>query len=101
MSKYQELLQNPPIFTELYDSENLREVIFETISCMCDNRHFLKFKKNSDGDFKMNGSGHALSNWSMKHTPHDIEWEADDQNWGAVVNMINTGTSKISTVKCR
>jgi hypothetical protein len=33
--------------------------------------------------------------------PHDIEWEADDNNWGAVVNMINTGTSKISTVKCR
>ena len=91
MSKYQELLQNPPIFTELYDSENLREVIFETISCMCDNKHFLKFKKN----------GHSLSNWSMKHAPHDIEWEADDQNWGAVVNMINTGTSKISTVKCR
>ena len=55
MSKYQELLQNPPTFTKLYDSENLREV----------------------------------------------EWEADDQNWGAVVNMINTGTSKINTVRCR
>ena len=101
MSKYQELLHNPPTFTELYDSENLREVIFETISCMCDNKHFIKFKKNSDGEFKMNGNGHSLSNWSMDYPPHDIEWEADDQNWGAVVNMINTGTSKISTIKCR
>ena len=39
MSKYQELLQNPPTFTKLYDSENLREVIFELISCMCDNKY--------------------------------------------------------------
>ena len=101
MSKYQELLHNPPTFTELYDSENLREVIFETISCMCDNKHFLKFKKNSDGDFKMTGNGHSTSNWQMKHAEHDIEWEADDNNWGAVVNMINTGTSKINIVKCR
>ena len=101
MSKYQELLHNPPTFTELYDSENLREVIFETISCMCDNKHFLKFKKNSDGDFKMNGNGHSLSNWSMKHTPHDIEWELMIKIGEAVVNMINTGTSKISTIKCR
>tara|TARA_R100000544_G_scaffold26900_2_gene13856 strand:+ start:969 stop:1274 length:306 start_codon:yes stop_codon:yes gene_type:complete len=101
MSKYQELLQNPPTFTKLYDSENLREVIFETISCMCDNKHFLKFRKNSDGDFRMNGNGHALRNWSMKHEDHVIEWEADDNNWGSVVNMINTGTSKISTVKLR
>jgi hypothetical protein len=101
MSKYKELLHNPPTFTELYDSENLREVIFETISCMCDNRHFLKFKKNSDGDFKMNGNGHSLSNWQMKHEKHVIEWEADDNNWEMVVKMINTGTSKIASIKNR
>jgi hypothetical protein len=52
MSKYKELFHNPPTFTELYDSENLREVIFETISCMCDNKHFIKFKRNSDGILK-------------------------------------------------
>jgi len=101
MTKYQELLNNPPVFTKLYDSENLREVIFETISCMCDNKHFLKFRKNSDGDFKMNGNGHSLRNWSMNYQPHDIEWEADDNNWGSVINMINTGTSRVSTVKFR
>ena len=101
MTKYQEPLSKPPVFTKLYDSENLREVIFETISCMCDNKHFIKLKKNSEGDFKMSGNGFALSNWQMKHAIHDIEWEADDNNWGAVVNMINTGTSKINTVKCR
>ena len=45
MSKYQELLHNPPTFTELYDSENLREVIFELISCMCDNKYTFKLKR--------------------------------------------------------
>jgi len=101
MSKYQELLQNPPTFTKLYDSENLREVIFELISCMCDNKYTFKLKKNSEGDFKLHTCGFAFSNFSIINPRHDIEWEADDQNWGAVVNMINTGTSKINTVKCR
>ena len=98
MSKYQQLLQNPPFIKVKKDA---REVIFKTVSCMCDNVHYLKFKKNDEGGFKMSGGGFAISNWQMKHPPHDIEWEADDNNWGAVVNMINTGTSKISTVKCR
>ena len=101
MSKYQELLHNPPTFTELYDSNDLREIIFETISCMCDNKRFLKLKRNSDGDFKLSGNGFSISNWQIKYPSHDIEWEADDNNWGSVVNMINTGTSKINTVKCR
>ena len=68
---------------------------------MCDNVHYLKFKKNDEGDFKMSGGGFALSNWQMNHPPHDIEWEADDQNWRRVVKMINTGTSKIESVKSR
>jgi ssDNA-binding Zn-finger/Zn-ribbon topoisomerase 1 len=101
MSKYKELLNNPPVFTKLYDSENLREVIFETISCMCDNKGFLKLKKNNEGDFKLSGNGFAISNWQMQHAKHDIEWEADAANWGMVVNMINTGTSKIASIKNR
>ena len=49
MSKYQELLQNPPRLTV---KKEAREVIIKTVSCMCDNVHYLKLKKNSEGDFK-------------------------------------------------
>lgn len=98
MSKYQELLQNPP---RIKVTPNAREVIFKTVSCMCDNVHYLKFKKNSEGDFKMTGNGFSLSNWQMKYAPHDIEWTADEGKWNQVGRMINTGTSKIESVKSR
>jgi hypothetical protein len=98
MSKYQELLQNPPRLTVKKDA---REVIIKTVSCMCDNVHYLKLKKNSEGDFKMSGGGFALSNWQMKHKPHDIEWIADEGKWNQVFRMINTGTEKIESLKSR
>ena len=80
---------------------SVNSVIFKTISCMCDNVHYLTFKKNNDGDFKMSGNGFALSNFSMKHPIHDIEWEADENEWGGVVAMINSGTSVVEEVKSR
>ena len=98
MSKYQELLQNPPRLTV---KKEAREVIIKTVSCMCDNVHYLKFKKNPEGDFKMSGGGFALSNWQMKHKPHDIEWIADEGKWNQVFRMINTGTEKIESLKSR
>jgi len=42
-----------------------------------------------------------LSNWQMKHPIHDIEWEADDNNWEGVIEMINSGTELIESVKSR
>jgi hypothetical protein len=98
MSKYQQLLQNPPFIKVKKDA---REVIFKTVSCMCDNVHYLRFKKNDEGDFKLSGGGFALSNWQMKHPKHDIEWVADEGEWRRVVKMINTGTSKVESVKSR
>jgi len=98
MSKYKELRENPPKLTV---NDNSREVIFKTISCMCDNVHHITFKKNSEGDFKMDGNGFSLSNWQFKHEIHDIEWEADSNMWGGVIAMINSGTSIISEVKSR
>jgi hypothetical protein len=98
MSKFKELKQNPPKLTV---NDNPREVIFKTISCMCDNVHHITFKKNSEGDFKMDGNGFSLSNWQFKHEIHDIEWEADSNMWGGVIAMINSGTSVISEVKSR
>jgi len=98
MSKYQELRMNPP---KLSVKKEAREVIFTVVSCMCDNVYYLTFKKNKDGDFKLNGNGFALSNFQMKHPLHDIEWEADENEWGGVITMINSGTSVVAEVKSR
>jgi hypothetical protein len=98
MSKYVELRRNQP---KLTIKEGAREVIFKTVSCMCDNVHHITFKKNSDGDFKMSGNGFALSNWQMKHEKHEIEWEADENMWGGVIAMINSGTAVIESVISR
>ena len=98
MSKYRELRLNAP---KLTIKEGAKEVIFKTISCMCDNVGYLRFKKNSDGEFRLDGMGYAVSNWQMKHPKHEIEWEADENEWGGVIAMINSGTEVIEEVKSR
>ena len=40
MNKYKELKDNPPAIEV---NKNAREVIFKTISCMCDNVRYLTF----------------------------------------------------------
>jgi hypothetical protein len=98
MSKYSELRANTP---KLVIKESPREVTFKIISVMCDNVHYIKFKKNEQGDFKMNGNGYSLSNFQFKHEKFEIEWEADLQNWGGVIAMINSGTSVIESIISR
>lgn len=98
MDKYQELRMNPP---KLSIKGGAREVIFKTISCMCDNVGYLRFKKNDEGDFKLDGMGFAISNWQMNHPQHEIEWMADEERWDEVISMINSGTSKVESVTSR
>jgi hypothetical protein len=43
----------------------------------------------------------TVSNWQMKHPKHEIEWEADENMWGGVIAMINSGTEVIEEVKSR
>jgi hypothetical protein len=45
--------------------------------------------------------GFALYNFQFKHAKHEIEWEADENMWGGVIAMINSGTSVIEEVKSR
>jgi hypothetical protein len=97
-SKYRSLRINPP---KLEVKENAREVIITTVSCMCDNIHYLTLKKNNEGDFKLYGNGFSLSNWQMGHPAHEIEWTADEGNWDSVFEMINSGTEAISEIKSR
>ena len=68
---YVDVLHSRPTFKV---KEGAREVIVETVSCMCNNMAKLTFKKNSDGDFKMNGNGYSLSNWQMEYAKDEIEW---------------------------
>ena len=98
MSKYVELLNNPP---KLEVKKDAREVVINLVSCMCDNKHKWTFKKNDDGDFKIHTHGFAFSNFSTKFDKDEIEWEADELKWGKVFRMINTGTSKIESLRSR
>ena len=98
MSKYEELIQNPP---KLNVKKGAREIIITTISCMCDNIQPLKLKKNSEGDFKLNGLGNSLSNWQMKYPVYEIEWNADEGKFDEVIKMINSGTSVIEKIMSR
>ena len=105
MSKYQELYQNPPRVRSSI-KKNAKEVIFYVVSCMCDNKSTLRFRKNDDDEFKMSGMGQALSNFQFGYKeggikPFEIEWEADNGNWTDVIEMINSGTSKIEKVISR
>ena len=100
MSKYQELMQNPPkVYQEV--KKNAKEVIFYVVSCMCDNKYTLRFRKNDNDEFKMSGMGFALSNFQFEHKPFEIEWIADEGDWIGVKNMINTGTIKVEKVISR
>lgn len=97
-SKYSSLKNQPPILSV---KDGAREVIITTISCMCDNRHYLTLKKNNDGDFKLYGNRRCIGNWQMSYPAHEIEWTADEGKWSTVFDMINSGTSAISEVKSR
>jgi hypothetical protein len=98
MSKYSELLNNPP---KLEVKENAREIKIDLVSCMCDNRYRWTIKKNEGGDYKIFTHGFAYSNFQIKHRRDDIEWEADEGNWNKVFEMINSGTEKIEKIKSR
>lgn len=103
MSKYKELLLNPP---KLNIKKGAREVIFYVVSCMCDNKYTLRLRKNDNGEFKMSGMGYCLSNYQFGYQqggikPFEIEWEADNGNWIDVKNMINSGTVKVEKVISR
>ncbi len=99
---YQEIRYNSP---KLTIKDNPKEVIFTLVSCMCDNISCIRFKKNDNGEFKLSHYndhvGLALSNLQIKHPTHDIKWEADDNNWDKVIDIINSGTSVISDTKYR
>ena len=101
---YSKLYQNPPKLEIVKDP---KMVIFEMVSCMCDNRSILKFTKREDGEYSFNSPGrngsfgNSLSNFQFEFPIHEIVWEAAEQNWKGVIRMINSGTSQIESVKSK
>jgi len=98
MSRYRELLKIPPVL-EVYGKP--REMKIDLVSATCDNRSRWTIKENEDGDYKIFTHGFAYSNFQVRHRKDDIEWEADGGDWEEVFDMINTGTSKIESIKYR
>jgi len=98
MSKYRKLSINPP---KLELEGKPREIKINLISCMCDNSYRWTIKQNDEGDYRIHTHGFAYSNWQIPHRKDDIEWTADEGNWKEVFKMINTGTSKIESIKYR
>ena len=101
VSRYQELLLNPFYMNGKTIKENAKEVIFYVVSCMCDNKYTLRFRKDNNGEFDMSGMGVSLSNFQFSYKPFEIEWAADEGDWIRVKNMINSGTVKVEKVISR
>ena len=101
MSIYQSLLHNPP---KLVFVPNSRQVIFNLVSCMCDNKHTIAYDLDKD-----NLSGYSLSNLQLKSGGYyDLVTlleqalaEDDAEAFAKSVSLINTGTSKIASVQFR
>jgi hypothetical protein len=103
MSIYRTLVNNPP---KIVVAAGMREVIFTLISCMCDNKYTLSFKKDSKGgDFRASLKGgtmlHCFSNIQANYEQDEMEWAADAEDWKVVVDMINTGTAQVQSVRQR
>ncbi len=81
--------------------KNPRELMIHTVASMCNNKHILSLKKNSDGDFKMSGNGYSLSNFGFNSPPYEIEWAADEGDWSKVIHVINSGYQKIDKIVSR
>ena len=81
--------------------KNPRELMIHTVASMCNNKHILSLKKNSDGEFKMSGRGYSLSNFGFKSPVYEIEWAADEGDWSKVIHIINSGYQRIDKIVSR
>jgi len=98
-ASYQELRNNP---IKVNIKKGVKEVVLEIVSAMCDNKHTFRFKKDENGEFKLNTCGFSYSNFQIKsHNKIDLEWLADDGKWQEIVNAINSGVQKVYEIKQR
>ena len=102
MSQYKSLREKSP---KLNIKENANEIIFTLISCMCDNKSYLKLRKKNDKTLINHYNDYcslSLSNLQMEDGYKDnLIWAFDENDYDKVINIINSGTSVISEVKSR
>ena len=103
MSKYKTLIYNPP---KIEVKENPREAHFKVISCMCDNEAKISFRRKEDGQYSVSASNShcslSMTNFQMKGDYEtDLVWAAEDNDWATVIRVINSGTSKVESVRAR
>ena len=101
-SIYQTLRPVPPVPDSLQVNNNYSELLFELVSCMCDNISYIRFKE-IDGQVKIshfnNHCSLALSNLQLACTRVDLEWAFEDIS--RLIRLISTGTSRIKSVTGR
>lgn len=102
MNLYVEVTQNPP---KIHVCEASREVIFTVVSCMCDNISYIHFNDYGEG-FKVRARNEhtslSLSNYQMPDDyKTDLIWAADIDDWDHVIDIINSGTSKVCSARSR
>ncbi len=107
MSKYQKLLAMP--FAPTKDQEkkfkDFKQAIFTMVSCMCDNTDYVRLTMG-DGMVKISHySDHcalSLSNLQMQSgAKDDIDWYATDGELDKVLRLLNSGTSKVESMRIR
>lgn len=98
MSIYRDLIQNPPT---LVVKEDAKDIVIDLVSCMCDNKGQMRFKKDQFGEFKCTTGRDAYGNFQIKYSKVELEWTADEGSWNELFGMINTGTSKIARIMSR
>jgi hypothetical protein len=98
MTKYEQL-KNAPI--KLNVCKNPREVHFNVVSCMCDNRHIISFKKKENGEWDHHGNGQAMSNFKLKLDSIDLNWSAEDGAWKDIFNAINNKYQFVEKIRSR
>jgi len=99
MSLYRDLRLNPP---KIEVKENPREVHFYLVSCMCDNKYKMTFKRKEDGQYSVSAGIQALSNFQMKGDYRtDLVWAAEDGEWDKVVEIINSGVQAVESARSR
>lgn len=98
-SLYQITRQNPPIFDI---KPNPREIIFELVSCMCDNISYLHYRRDNSSLRHYNSHcSLAFSNLQCKALQAEVLWAIEDNEFDKVVAMLNTSTSRVFSIKIR
>lgn len=86
--------------------KNPKQLILTTISCMCDNLSYVKITRNKEDEVSIrsynNSCNLCLSNLQMKDDYRtDLEWAFLDNEFDKIVEIINSGTSKVESLRAR